>query len=93
MSVNIKEVAEYVAANNGLSKAAAERAVKDAFEYIKAEASSGAEVNIDKFGKFVREFKPERQGRNPATGEPLTIAQKFVVKFKPALDFRVMTDA
>lgn len=88
MSVNLKEVAEYVAARHAISKKAAEEMVKDAFAYVKSEVAVGNEVNIDKFGKFVPEDKPARTGRNPKTGESLTIEAKTVVKFKPAKNFK-----
>lgn len=91
--VNIKEVADYVAANNGLTKALAERAVKDAFAYIKDAVAAGTDVNLDKFGKFSPEKKAERNGRNPKTGESMVIAAKTVVKFKPAKDFKDQVSA
>lgn len=85
--VNIKEVTEYAAANNGMSKAATEKVIKDAFAYIKDSVAAGNTVNLDKFGKFEPQVKAERNGRNPATGESITIPARRVVKFKPAKDF------
>jgi DNA-binding protein HU-beta len=85
--VNLKEVVEYAAANNGMSKAATEKVLKDALSYIKSEVAAGNVVNLDKFGKFEPQTKDARQGRNPATGETITIPAKRVVKFKVAKDF------
>lgn len=89
--VNIKEVADFVAANNNISKAAALRITKDVFGFIKSEVLDGNEVNIDKFGKFESEQKEARTGRNPSTGAAIEIAAKKVVKFKAAKDFKDQT--
>lgn len=42
---------------------------------------SGDEVTLIGLGKFSAQAKPERQGRNPKTGEALTIAASNAVKF------------
>lgn len=86
--VNAKEVAEYVAATNNISKAAAAEIVKDVFGYIREELANGAEVRIDKFGTFLAENKPARTGRNPKTGEPIEIGPKTVAKFRPASELK-----
>ena len=86
--VNIKEVAAYVAVNNGISKITAEAMVKDTFEFIKGELAAGYDVGIDKFGKFTSVFRAGREGRNPSTGEKMFIPSKTVMKFKPAKSLR-----
>lgn len=86
--VNIKEIAAYVAANNGITKASAELIVKDVFAFVKDTVAEGTTVNVDKFGKFEQEIRAARTGRNPATGEVLQIAEKKVVKFKAAKDLK-----
>lgn len=42
----------------------------------------GQEVKISGFGKFVVKEKKERTGRNPQTGDPVSIAARRVLKFK-----------
>jgi DNA-binding protein HU-beta len=42
------------------------------------------EVKIAAFGAFSTTKKAERPGRNPSTGEAITIAASTAVKFKPA---------
>lgn len=88
MSNNVQQIAEYVAANNGISKGAATIIVRDVFAFIKDSLVEGTEVNINDFGKFEVVAKPERQGRNPATGETITIAARNAAKFKPAKALR-----
>lgn len=42
----------------------------------------GETVKISGFGKFSPYEKKARKGRNPKTGEPITIADRRVLKFK-----------
>lgn len=42
----------------------------------------GDEVKISGFGKFVIHEKKARKGRNPQTGESITISDRRVLKFK-----------
>lgn len=86
--VNIKEVAAYVAANNNMSKAAAEIAIKDALAFIADTVANDEVVNLDKFGKFEPLHKAARKGRNPKTGETLDIAATVVPKFIAAKKFK-----
>lgn len=81
---NLKEVVEYVAANNGLSKKATEGVLKSAFAFIKDELAQGNEVVIDKFGKFSAKVRDARKGRNPITGATIDIPAKTAVTFKAA---------
>ncbi len=69
-----------MAEDTGLTKAQ----VKDFFESLTAlaceEASNG--FTIPGIGKLVLHDRKERLGRNPATGETITIPAKKVVKFR-----------
>src|SRR3954470_16322067 len=48
--------------------------------------ASGERVDLRGFGSFVPKDTKARQGRNPQTGEPIQIAAKKTVAFKPAKD-------
>ncbi len=87
MAVNIKEIATYVAANNNISKLAAETIVKDTFAYIR-DSLPNDEVVVHGFGKFALATRSARVGRNPSTGAPIQIAETKVVKFKPTTSFK-----
>jgi DNA-binding protein HU-beta len=52
---------------------------------------TGQDVRIQGFGTFSKLHKDERAGRNPSTGEALTIAAKDVLKFKPSKDVDMNT--
>ena len=56
--------------------------VESLLEIIKGTLASGEEVLISGFGKFCVKEKNERRGRNPATGNDLTLGARRVVKFK-----------
>ena len=72
--MNIGELAKGVATATGSSEADAKKAVTAVFGQIADAAAKGEEVSVAGFGKFTVRDRPERQGRNPATGEAITIA-------------------
>lgn len=82
--MNIGELAKGVAGTTGTSEAEAKAAIAAVFEQIAAAAAKGEEVSIAGFGKFSVKDRPERQGRNPSTGEAMTIAASKKVSFTPA---------
>ncbi len=82
--MNVGELAKGVADVTGSSEADAKKAVTAVFDQIAAAAAKGEEVSIAGFGKFAVKDRPERQGRNPATGEAITIAASKKVSFTPA---------
>ncbi|QTA92345.1 integration host factor subunit alpha [Desulfonema magnum] len=56
--------------------------VETLLEIMKKSLENGENVLITGFGKFCVNEKRERRGRNPATGEPMTLAPRRVVTFK-----------
>jgi DNA-binding protein HU-beta len=48
------------------------------------QVKSAGEFVLPGFGKLVKVNRAARQGRNPATGETITIPAKTVVKFRVA---------
>jgi DNA-binding protein HU-beta len=54
------------------------------FQAIADAAGSDAETSIPGFGKFKVKASPEREGRNPATGEKMTVAASKKLTFAPA---------
>ena len=72
--MNIGELAKGVASATGSSEADAKKAITAVFDQIAGAAANGEEVSIAGFGKFSVKDRPERQGRNPATGAAMTSA-------------------
>jgi DNA-binding protein HU-beta len=82
--MNASEFAKGVAAATGMTEADAKKAIGAVFDQIADAASKGEEVSIPGFGKFAVKNRPERQGRNPGTGEAITIAASKSVSFTAA---------
>ncbi len=68
----------------GLSKKDAYGHVEALFELMKETLSSGDRVKIAGFGSFDVRHKNDRRGRNPQTGETITITARRVLTFKPS---------
>lgn len=66
----------------GFSKKEAADIVELVFETIKETLGRGEKIKISGFGNFVLRDKRQRRGRNPQTGEPLTITERRVLTFK-----------
>jgi integration host factor subunit alpha len=66
----------------GFSKKEASDLVDLVFETMKETLGRGEKIKISGFGNFVLRDKRERQGRNPQTGEPITITARRVLNFK-----------
>lgn len=81
--MNKSELAGFVQAYTGyLTKSQAKHAVEAVLQGIIAELEVGGDVSLTGFGVFsVKETLP-RTGRNPQTGEPISIPAKTTVKFK-----------
>ena len=66
----------------GVSKFESTRFLESVLELIKTSLANGDDVLISGFGKFTVRQKAARRGRNPATGEDLTLGPRRVVTFK-----------
>jgi len=75
------EFVDKVAAESGLSKKDAGAAVDAVIASIEDTLKSGGEVNFTGFGKFHVANRGAREGRNPRTGETMTIAASKVPRF------------
>ncbi len=82
--MNIGELAKGVATATGSTEADAKKAITAVFDQIADAAAKGEEVLVPGFGKFAVKDRPERQGRNPATGESITIAASKKIAFTAA---------
>ena len=66
----------------GISKFESSRIVENVLETVKSSLTSGEDVLISGFGKFTVREKGACRGRNPATGEDLTLDPRRVITFK-----------
>lgn len=65
-----------------------EHAVKAMLEYMSEALSKGERIEIRGFGSFSLHFRPPRKGRNPKTGEQVSLKSKYVPHFKPGKQMR-----
>ena len=75
------EFVDQVASKSGLSKKDAGTAVDAVLEAIEDTLKGGGEVTFTGFGKFHVAERGSREGRNPRTGETMTIAASRVPRF------------
>jgi DNA-binding protein HU-beta len=80
--MNKTELVEKIAANAGLSKVDAKKALDATVAALKDALKAGDKVSLVGFGTFSVNERPAREGVNPATKEKITIAAKKIAKFK-----------
>ncbi|MDD6283206.1 HU family DNA-binding protein [Oribacterium sp. HCP28S3_H8] len=80
--MNRMELVAEVAKNADLSKKDAEAAVKAVFDAISDALANGDKVQLIGFGTFDVSERSAREGRNPRTGETMSIAASKAPRFK-----------
>jgi integration host factor subunit alpha len=78
------DIFEKVQVGMGLTKKESADLVETVFSVMKSTLESGENLKISGFGNFVVKQKADRRGRNPQTGETLTIEARRVLTFKPS---------
>ena len=68
----------------GFSKKEAADLVDQVFDTMKSVLEKGEKIKISGFGNFVVREKQPRPGRNPQTGQEITIEARRVLTFKPS---------
>lgn len=77
-----KELIEKVAADAEITKKAAEAAIDSVLNGIEISLVEEGKITFVGFGTFEVRERAAREGRNPKTGEPMTIAASKGVGFK-----------
>ena len=80
--MNKTDLITSIAKESGLSKKDAAAALDATVDAIKTALAENDTVRILGFGSFSVKERPERQGRNPATGEAMTIKASKTPVFK-----------
>lgn len=78
------ELVDRTAELTGVPKARVALCFDTLFDLMGEALANGDKVSIPSFGTYQVTERPERPGRNPATGEAITIKASKSVKFKPA---------
>ena len=84
--MNKAELIDAIAAESGLSKADAKRALDGFVSATGSALKSGDRISLVGFGSFSISNRPARTGRNPQTGKEIKISAKNVVRFKAGTD-------
>ncbi len=76
------ELVAKFASEGGITKSEAEKAADGFVSTVSAALADGDKITLVGFGTFSVGIRSEREGRNPRTGEKITIPASKVVKFK-----------
>ena len=83
-TVTKADIVEKVYEKIGFSKKEASEYVELVFDSLKNVLEKGEKVKISGFGNFIVREKKARIGRNPQTGEQITISPRRVLTFRPS---------
>ena len=86
--MNKSDLIEAMAADAGISKAAAGKALDSMMASVKSTLKSGGKLSLVGFGSFSTAKRAARDGRNPQTGATIKIPARTVVKFKPGSELK-----
>jgi len=88
-SMTKSELIERIVSEQGqLSARDVELAIKTMLEQMAQALSTGDRIEIRGFGSFSLHYRSPRTGRNPKTGESVTLDGKYVPHFKPGKELR-----
>ena len=93
MTITKESLVEMIHNEVGLNKREAKELIECFFEQIKASLENGNDIKFSGFGNFILRNKSPRPGRNPKTGEEVTISEIRVVTFKSGLKLKSKLEA
>jgi integration host factor subunit alpha len=79
------DLVEKIQTTNGFSKKESADILETLFGIMKSTLESGEKLRISGFGNFEIRQKADRRGRNPRTGETITIEARRILTFKPSI--------
>lgn len=86
--MNKSDLIEAMAADAGISKAAAGKALDSMMANVKGSLKKGDKVSLVGFGSFSVGKRAARDGRNPQSGATIKIPARTVVKFKAGTELK-----
>ncbi|MGH2703822.1 MAG: HU family DNA-binding protein [Actinomycetota bacterium] len=86
--MNRRDLVRAVAAHAGMEPRDVDQVLKSATDVITAVVAKGEAVSIPGFAKFVKQERPARMGRNPATGQQIRIKASKKAKITPLKGFK-----
>ena len=91
--MNKTELVVSIAEKAAISKKDAEKALSAFLDTVAEELKKGEKIQLVGFGTFEVSERPEREGRNPRTGETMKIAASKAPKFKAGKALKDMLNA
>ena len=91
--MNKTELISAMSENANMTKVDAEKALKAFIDTVTDELKNGGKVQLVGFGTFEVAERAERQGRNPKTGEAITIPASKSPKFKAGRSLKDIVNA
>jgi DNA-binding protein HU-beta len=88
MNMNKSELIDTIAEEAGLTKADAAKALDAVTGAIVNAVANGDSVSLIGFGTFKASARAAREGKNPKTGEKLSIAATTIPKFSAGTNFK-----
>lgn len=86
--MNKTELIDAIAADSGLTKVDAKKAVDSFMAVTTKQLATGGQVALTGYGTFGHRIRPSRTGRNPQNGEPVQVGAKVIATFKAGSDLR-----
>ncbi len=88
MMIKSELIQKIAATNPHLYHRDVDKIVNVIFDEIISALESGGRVELRGFGAFTVKHRPARRGRNPRTGKPVDVDEKFVPFFKTGKELR-----
>ena len=88
MAMTKAELVEIIYEKTGFRRNESAELLEQVFAIMKETLEKGEKIKISGFGNFIVREKRLRKGRNPKTGEEITIVARRVLKFKPSTALR-----
>lgn len=88
--MNKTELIEQIAESTGVTKVTAGKALDSFLANMGKAMEQGDRVIVSGFGSFHVAERAEQKGRNPQTGETISIPAHNVVKFRPGKKLRTL---
>ena len=79
-----QNIVDNVSANTGLTKVEVEVVLNESFSQIINALSKNERIELRGFGTFSVKHRMPKKARNPATGDPVYLAERYVPTFKPS---------
>ena len=84
------DIVNAVVSRTGISRTKAEQAVETVFEALKQAMGRGQRIELRRFGVFSVKPRKTGIGRNPKTGEEVSIPPGKAVRFKPGKELQTL---